>query len=83
MNVVTACRHCNGVKRNRTPEESGIELRYAPYVPNKAEYLILTNRKILSDQMEFLSQHVSASSRVLLPADLSSDLASEFARLPA
>ena len=83
MNVVTACRHCNGVKRNRTPEESGVELRYAPYVPNKAEYLILTNRKILSDQMEFLSQHVSASSRVLLPADLSSDLASEFARLPA
>ena len=83
MNVVTACRHCNGVKRNRTPEESGVELRYAPYVPNKAEYLILTHRKILSDQMEFLSQHVSASSRVLLPADLSSDLASEFARLPA
>ncbi len=83
MNVVTACRHCNGVKRNRTPEESGVELRYAPYVPNKAEYLILTNRKILSDQMEFLRQHVSASSRVLLPADLSSDLASEFARLPA
>jgi hypothetical protein len=83
MNVVTACRHCNGVKRNRTPEESGVELRYAPYVPNKAEYLILTNRKILSDQVEFLSQHVSASSRVLLPADLSSDLASEFARLPA
>ena len=83
MNVVTACRHCNGVKRNRTPEESGVELRYAPYVPNKAEYLILTNRKILSDQMEFLRQHVSASSRVLLPVDLSSDLASEFARLPA
>lgn len=64
MNVVTACRHCNGVKRNRTPEESGIELIYAPYVPNKAEYLILTNRKILADQMEFLAQHVSSASRV-------------------
>jgi hypothetical protein len=34
-------------------------------VPNKAEYLILTNRKILSDQMEFLVQHVAAHSRVL------------------
>ncbi|MGZ5072700.1 MAG: HNH endonuclease, partial [Usitatibacter sp.] len=44
MNVVTACRHCNGSKRNRLPEESGLELLYAPYVPNKAEYLILTNR---------------------------------------
>ena len=64
MNVVTACRHCNGVKRNRTPEEAGIELIYAPYVPNKAEYLILTNRQILSDQMELLLQHVSSHSRV-------------------
>ena len=44
MNVVTACRQCNGQKRNRMPEEAGIELLYAPYVPNKAEYLILTNR---------------------------------------
>ena len=66
MNVVTACRHCNGHKRNRLPEEAGMELRYAPYVPNKAEYLILTNRKILSDQMEFLRMHVSAHSRVML-----------------
>jgi hypothetical protein len=64
MNVVTACRHCNGIKRNRTPEESGLQLVYVPYVPNKAEYLILTNRKILSDQMEFLLQHVSSHSRV-------------------
>ncbi|MBX6393162.1 MAG: hypothetical protein IRY96_06785, partial [Burkholderiales bacterium] len=52
------------LKRNRTPEEAGIELKYAPYVPNKAEYLILSNRKILADQMEFLIQHVSANSRV-------------------
>jgi hypothetical protein len=68
MNVVTACRSCNGVKRNRLPEESGLELLYAPYVPNKAEYLILTNRKILADQMEFLVQHVSSHSRVLTSA---------------
>lgn len=65
MNVVTACRHCNGVKRNRTPEEAGVELLYAPYVPNKAEYLILTNRRILSDQTEFLAQHVASGSRIL------------------
>lgn len=64
MNVVTACRHCNGLKRNRTPEEAGVQLVYAPYVPNKAEYLILTNRRILVDQMEFLVQHVAANSRV-------------------
>ena len=65
MNVVSACRHCNGIKRNRKPEEAGMELIYTPYVPNKAEYLILTNRKILSDQMGSLVQHVAAHSRVM------------------
>ncbi len=69
MNVVTACRHCNGIKRNRTPEEAGVQLVYAPYIPNKAEYLILTNRRILADQMEFLRPHVSRHSRVLSLSD--------------
>ena len=31
--------------------------------PNKAEYLILCNRNILADQMDFLAQHVNANSR--------------------
>ena len=66
MNVVTTCRHCNGHKRNRLPQECGMELLYAPYVPNKAEYLILTNRRILADQMEFLKQHVASHSRLVL-----------------
>src|SRR5947207_623125 len=65
-NLVAACRHCNGHKRNRIPEESGMQLLYAPYVPNKAEYLILTNRRILADQMEFLKQHVASHSRLVL-----------------
>ena len=69
MNVVTACRQCNGHKRNRLPQEAGMELLYAPYIPNKAEYLILTNRRIFVDQMEFLRQHVSVHSRLgLAPA---------------
>ena len=64
MNVVTACRHCNEKKSDRTPERSGMELIYLPYIPNRAEYLILTNRRILADQMEFLAQHVPAQSRL-------------------
>jgi len=64
MNVVTACRSCNERKSDRAPEEAGMQLIYAPYVPNRAEYLILTNRKILADQMEFLAQHVPAQSRL-------------------
>ena len=64
MNVVTACRHCNQKKSGRTPEQARMELMYAPYVPNKAEYLILCNRHILADQMDFLSRHVPRQSRV-------------------
>ncbi|MBM3374198.1 MAG: HNH endonuclease [Betaproteobacteria bacterium] len=64
MNVVTACRACNERKSDRTPEGAGMELVYLPYVPNRAEYLILTNRRILADQMEFLAQHVPAQSRL-------------------
>jgi hypothetical protein len=41
-----------------------MQLVYAPYVPNKAEYLILCNRNILADQMDFLARHVPSQSRV-------------------
>jgi hypothetical protein len=64
MNVVTACRSCNEKKSDRTPELAGMELLYLPYIPNRAEYLILTNRRILADQMQFLAQHVPAQSRL-------------------
>ena len=64
MNVVTACRACNQRKGSRTPEEAHMQLLYAPYIPNRAEFLILANRRILADQMEFLKQHVSANSRL-------------------
>ncbi len=53
-NCVTACRHCNQRKDDRTPEEAGMKLLAVPYIPNLAEYLILSNRRILADQMEFL-----------------------------
>ncbi|MEW6164158.1 MAG: HNH endonuclease [Pseudomonadota bacterium] len=66
MNVVTACRPCNQRKSGRTPEEARMELLYAPYVPNKAEYLILSNRRILADQMDFLARHIPEKSRIRL-----------------
>jgi 5-methylcytosine-specific restriction endonuclease McrA len=65
MNVVTACSSCNKVKDNRTPEEAHMPLIYVPYAPNRAEYLILQNRKILGDQMEFLIKQVPKESRLL------------------
>lgn len=53
-NVVTACRRCNQRKGCRTPEEAGMRLLAIPFVPNRAEFLILANRRILADQMDFL-----------------------------
>ena len=65
MNVVTACRPCNHRKGPRTPEQAHMPLLYAPYVPSLWEDFILRNRRILTDQMEFLMAHVPKSSRLL------------------
>lgn len=64
MNLVTACTRCNGKKDDRTPEQAGMPLMYVPYVPNKAEGLILANRQILADQMTFLMGFVPRHSRL-------------------
>lgn len=54
-NCVTACERCNHKKADRTPEQAGMKLLAVPYTPNLAEYLILSNRRILADQMQFLT----------------------------
>jgi hypothetical protein len=64
MNVVTACRSCNTLKGGRTPESARMALLYAPYVPNRYEHLILQNRRILHDQMEYLMARVPRYSRL-------------------
>lgn len=65
-NVATACVRCNQHKDGRTPEQAHMQLLYVPYVPSKAEHLILMNRNILKDQMDFLMQFVPANSRLHL-----------------
>jgi len=64
MNVVTSCRVCNIRKGGRTPEAAGMPLMYLPYVPNRYEHLILQNRRILQDQMEYLMAKVPKYSRL-------------------
>lgn len=64
-NVVAACKACNARKGNRSPEKAGMALLAIPYVPNWAEFLALTNRKILADQMEFLRAQFSNQGRRL------------------
>jgi hypothetical protein len=33
-NCVAACRDCNSLKANRTPQEAGMKLMRAPSIPN-------------------------------------------------
>jgi 5-methylcytosine-specific restriction endonuclease McrA len=63
-NLVTACKDCNHKKAARTPKEAGMPLIYVPYVPNYNEHLILQNRRILFDQMEYLKKGISKNSRI-------------------
>ena len=53
-NVVTACKKCNQSKADKLLSETSIQLYAVPYAPNYAEWLILSNRHICADQMEFL-----------------------------
>jgi len=57
-NVVCACLHCNVRKGNRSPTQAGMPLLAVPYRPSWVEHLILSNRNILADQMEFLRNHL-------------------------
>ncbi len=61
-NVVTACKRCNHFKGNRSPEEAGLELLAVPFSPTHAEYIYLSGRRILADQMEFLQAHFPRNS---------------------
>ena len=78
MNVVTACRGCNSTKSNLRPGERLSHRRpgpqgngqfhplYVPYVPCKAEAMIMRNRDIKADQMEFLLARIkNKQSRVV------------------
>lgn len=73
-NVVTACKRCNHFKGDRTPEQSGLELLAVPFTPTHAEYIYLSGRRILADQMEFLRAHFPRNSRLLERFTLESGL---------
>ena len=53
-NVVCACKKCNNFKGSRKLEDTGLKLLAVPYTPNQYEFLYLTGRKILADQMDYL-----------------------------
>jgi len=70
-NVVTACKPCNSLKGDLMPghklpndlwSPQGTKLMdplYVPYVPCKAESMILRHRTIKADQMRFLLEQIT------------------------
>ena len=63
-NCVTACRPCNHRKGWKTPEEAKMHLLYVPYAPTIHERILLKNRKVLADQMDYLKASIPKNSRV-------------------
>lgn len=71
MNTITACKDCNSLKGDIVqgqklpngipgPQFTGkMEPLYLPYVPCKAEHMIMKGRHIKFDQMQFLLERVS------------------------
>lgn len=62
-NVVASCRSCNTRKANRTPEQAGMPLLFAPYVPSVFEGFLLSGRNIRGDVHEWLANRVGRGSR--------------------
>ena len=54
---------CNVKKGSRTPQQAHMPLLAVPYRPSWVEHLILSNRNILADQMEFLVNHLPRNRR--------------------
>lgn len=65
MNVITACKGCNNHKGDSFLSDLDMELLFIPYVPCREEALIMKNRNILADQMEFLKKMLPEHSRLL------------------
>jgi hypothetical protein len=59
VNCVTACMTCNHKKGDKLLQDAGMQLIYVPYAPNRAEGLLLANRRILACQMEYLAAYAS------------------------
>jgi hypothetical protein len=64
-NCITSCKKCNHEKADSMLHETELELMYVPYVPTHAERLIMQNRNVLADQMDFLKNFLPEHSRIL------------------
>lgn len=64
MNTVAACRACNSLKADRTPDEARMPLLFAPFVPSRFEDFILKGRHIRADVHDWLAARLPKGSRL-------------------
>jgi hypothetical protein len=64
MNTVAACRSCNALKADHTPDEARMPLLFAPFVPSRFEDFILKGRHIRADVHEWLAARLPKGSRL-------------------
>ena len=64
-NVGTCCKTCNHTKDDDLLEDLDMKLLFVPYQPNHSERLVMQNKNILADQMDFLAAFLPTHSRVL------------------
>ncbi len=54
LNLVTACRHCNAKKGDRTPEQANMHLKYSPFKPTYLMFLCDFSGNIREEWKPFL-----------------------------
>jgi 5-methylcytosine-specific restriction endonuclease McrA len=64
LNCITACNPCNNKKGSKTLAQMGWFLKFHPYIPSRAESLILDSNSITASQAQYLLAFISPSSRV-------------------
>jgi len=79
QNCVTACKPCNHAKDDlplgvaKDSDGDVMKLLYVPYVPSHVERLIMQNRNVLADQMNFIKDFLPSHSRILQTVSVLSD----------
>ncbi|MFM7263497.1 MAG: HNH endonuclease [Acidimicrobiales bacterium] len=54
-NVIAACRPCNLVKRDRTPEEAGMRLSKKPRVPRELSWIVFSVPRVPEEWKPYLA----------------------------
>lgn len=70
QNCITSCKKCNQEKDDQLLKDTDMELVYIPYVPTHAERLLMQNRHVLCDQMDFLKNFLPEHSRILMKDEI-------------